>query len=186
MRSDPPPVERAIEAMKLALECGCNYWNGGEFYGRPDNNSLVLLRKYFEKYPEDADKVVVNIKGATRVVPTIMPDGSPEYVAESIENCLKMLGPRGRIDEFESARRDHHVPYETTVQAIDKFVQAGRIGGVACSEISAATLRKAASVVKVSSVEVELSLWHTEPLTNGLAEVCAELGIVMLAYCKNS
>jgi pyridoxine 4-dehydrogenase len=170
--------------MKTALECGCNYWNGGEFYGKPENNSLALLRKYFAKYPEDADKVVVCIKGATRVVPTIGLDGSKEFVTESMESCLRTLGSKGRIDEFECARKDPNVPYEESILAIAEFVKAGRIGAVACSEVSASTLRKAAAVTKISTCEVELSLWNTDPLTNGLAQTCAELGITMVAYGK--
>lgn len=169
--------------MKAALEAGCNYWNGGEFYGTPENNSLTLLNKYFEKYPEDADRVAVNIKGAVqRNGFQVRMTGSREGVGGSIENCLRMLGPRGRIDEFELARKDPDVPYEESVLAIDEFVKAGKIGSVACSEIGAATLRKAAALTKITSVELEVSLWSTEPLTNGLAATCAELGIPILAY----
>ena len=57
------PVEQAFAVMKNALNSGCNLWNGGEFYGPPDNNSLVLLNKYFEKYPEDFEKIILSIKG---------------------------------------------------------------------------------------------------------------------------
>lgn len=59
----------------------------------PEHNSLTLLNKYFEKYPEDADKVVLNVKGGTR--PGLKPDGSAAYMRESVENCLRMLGSRG-------------------------------------------------------------------------------------------
>lgn len=61
--------------MRTALENNCNLWNGGDFYGPPENNSLTLLKKYYEKYPEDADKVVLNIKSGVR--PGLKPDGSP-------------------------------------------------------------------------------------------------------------
>ena len=61
--------------MKAALNSGCNFWNGGELYGKPHANSLHLLNRYFTKYPEDADKVVLSIKGA--IAPGEMrPDGS--------------------------------------------------------------------------------------------------------------
>ena len=93
--------------MRVALTSGYNFWNGGEFYSTPESNSLTLLRKYCSLYPEDADKVVLNIKGAMR--PGRKPDGSPEYVRESVKNCLKMLGERGRIDMFECAKRDPKV-----------------------------------------------------------------------------
>jgi hypothetical protein len=49
--------------MKASLAAGCNFWNAGEFYGTESYNSLHLLNRYFTKYPEDADKVVLSIKG---------------------------------------------------------------------------------------------------------------------------
>lgn len=75
-RSTVPSEEQAFAAMHVALTSGCNLWNGGEIYGTPDYNSLTLLNKYYTLYPEDADKVVLNIKGATR--PGLQPDGSSE------------------------------------------------------------------------------------------------------------
>lgn len=171
--------EQVFKAMHVALTSGCNLWNGGEIYGTPDNNSLTLLKKYYSVYPEDADKVVLNIKGATR--PGLQPDGSAEYVRGSVENCLKMLGERGRIDMFECARRDPKVPLKETLGALAELVEEGKIGGVALSEVSASTIKEAAKVTKIVAVEVELSLWTTDPLTNGIAEACFELDIPIIA-----
>ena len=165
--------------MRSALNSGCNFWNGGEFYGTPESNSLTLLNDYFALYPEDADKVVLNIKGA--MGPGMKPNGSPEYVRKSVENCLKMLGERGKIDMFECARRDPAVPLEKTLKVLADLVDEGKIGGVALSEVNANTIRESAKITKIVAVEVELSLWSTEPLTNGIAEACAELDIPIIA-----
>ena len=165
--------------MHVALSSGCNLWNGGEIYGTPTSNSLTLLNKYYALYPEDAEKVVLNIKGATR--PGLQPDGSAEYVRESVENCLKMLGERGRIDMFECARRDPKVPLKGTLGALAELVDEGKIGGVALCEVNADTIREAAKMTRIVAVETELSLWSTEPLTNGIAEICFDLGIPIIA-----
>jgi pyridoxine 4-dehydrogenase len=165
--------------MHAALESGCNFWNGGHFYGPPERNSLTLLRKYYEKYPEDAAKVVLNIKGGLR--PDLTPDGSPAFLRESIEDCLAMLGPRGKIDMFECARRDHHTKLEDTLKLLQELVKEGKIGGVALSEVNAKTIREAAAITKIVAVEIELSLWSTGPLTNGVVQACAELGIPIIA-----
>ena len=178
-RPPAPPEEQAFAAMRSAVTSGCNFWNGGEFYGTPDSNSLTLLNEYFALYPEDADKVVLNIKGA--MGPGMKPDGSPEYVRKSVENCLRMLGERGRIDMFECARRDPKVPLEKTLKALAELVDEGKIGGVALSEVNANTIRESAKITKIVAVEVELSLWSTAPLTNGIAEACAELDIPIIA-----
>ena len=82
---------------------------------------------------------------------------------------------------FECARRDPNVPLAQTLGALAELVDEGKIGGVALSEVSADTIREAAQITKIVAVEVELSLWSTEPLTNGIAETCAELKIPIIA-----
>jgi pyridoxine 4-dehydrogenase len=170
--------------IKAALETGCNFLNGGEFYGPPDNNSLTLLKAYYDKYPEDQDKFLLNVKGCIKVTPAIHADSSPEYVKTSVENSVRSIGGKGRIDQFEPARKDPNVDIETTVAALKEQVEAGNIGGIALSEVSAATIRRAAKVAKIEAVEVELSLWSTDPLENGVAQACAELDIPIIAYCE--
>lgn len=179
-RPEPMPEEESFAVIKAALESGCNYMNGGEFYGPPDNNSLTLLKKYYEKYPEDQDRIVLNIKGC--VFDHFRFDGSPAGVKASVENSARQIGGKGRIDQFEPARKDPNTDIEVTVAALQEQVEAGNIGGISLSEVSAATIRRAAKVAKIEAVEVELSLWETEPLENGVAQACAELDIPILAY----
>jgi len=52
--------------MKAALESGATFWNGGELYGNPERNSLHLLNEYYTKYPGDAEKIVISIKGGLK------------------------------------------------------------------------------------------------------------------------
>ena len=174
-----PSEEQAFDAMRAAVELGCLLWDGGEFYGKPEYNSLVLLNRFFSKFPQYAGKVVLNIKGASE--PTMMPNGSPDFVRKSVSNCLAQLGGKAKIAMFECARRDKRVPLETTLSTLKELVEEGKIGSVALSEVNAATIRQAAEVVKISAVEVELSLWCTDPLSNGIAKTCAELDIPILA-----
>ncbi|KAK3953097.1 NADP-dependent oxidoreductase domain-containing protein [Pseudoneurospora amorphoporcata] len=166
--------------IKAALDAGCNYFNGGEFYGLPDHNSLTVLKRYYEKYPEDVDKILLNVKGC--MLPGLLADSSPEGVRASIENSVRMIGGKGRIDQFEAARKDPKVDIEVTMKAMQEHIEAGDIRGIALSEVSAQTIRRAAKVAKITAVEVELSIWNTEPLENGVLEACAELGIPVLAY----
>lgn len=176
----PIPEDQAFAAMRTALANGCNAWNGGEFYGPPERNSLTLLNKYFEKYPGDMEKVSLNIKGC--VVPVLTPDGSREGVRRSVETCVAMLGAKKKLDVFEPARKDPKVPFEETLGALVELVEEGKMGGVGLSEVSAKSIREAARTTKIASVEIELSLWQTEPLTNGILAACKELDIPVLAY----
>jgi pyridoxine 4-dehydrogenase len=60
-------------------------------------------------------------------------------------------------------------------------VDKGIIGGIALSEVSAATIRRAAKITKIVAVEIELSLWATGALENDIAATCAELRIPLIA-----
>lgn len=136
-----------------------NCWNGGEFYGPPDNNSLVLLEKYFEKYPEDADKVFISIKGGVNPA-THKVDGSPENTRRSLDNSIAQLKGRKKIDLFEFGRRDPEVPMSVTFGVIEKeYIQTGKLGGISLSEVSAETIHEAVKYAKIAAVEVELSMY---------------------------
>ncbi|KAI1122311.1 NADP-dependent oxidoreductase domain-containing protein [Nemania abortiva] len=180
-REKPLPVDEKIALIKAALNSGANFLNGSEFYGSSlQDNSLTLLQQYFEKYPDDANSVVIGIKGGMRLPLAV--DNSPEYTRESIENCLRLIGDKGKIDMWEMARRVTQDEYIQSLRVIDSYVKQGKIGGVTLSEANANTIRQAAKVVKVVGVEIELSLFHTDPLHNGICEACAELDIPIFAY----
>lgn len=165
--------------MKASLESGCNFWNAGEFYGTPEYNSLHLMEKYFTKYPEDASKVILSIKGGLN---NMVPDGSPEGIRKSVENCLTLLKGKKSIDIFEMGRVDKKTPLETTFKALEEYVKAGKIGGVALSEVNATTIKKAVGITKIVAVEVEVSLFTTHIFDNGVAAACAEHNIPIVAY----
>ncbi|KAI0399654.1 NADP-dependent oxidoreductase domain-containing protein [Xylaria palmicola] len=180
-RETPLSDDERIARIKAAIDAGANLLNGSEFYGPSlQENSLTLLRKYFEKYPGDANKVVIGIKGGMRLPMQI--DNSPEYTRQSIENCLSLIGDKAKIDMWEMARRSTQAEYIQSLRVIDSYVRQGKIGGVTLSEVNANTIRQAAKVVKVVGVEIELSLFHSEALRDGTCAACAELGIPIFAY----
>jgi len=180
-RAPPISDEQAIAAMRAALESGMNFWNAGDHYGTPERNTQTLLAKYVRRYPEDADKIVLSVKGAFDFA-TMTPDGSPEGIKKSIDKVLADLEGTHKIDIFECSRVDPNVPLETTLKFLEEeYVNKGIIGGIALSEVAAATIRCAAAITKVVAVEVEVSLWATHVLENGVAAACAELGIPIVA-----
>ncbi|KAI1073504.1 putative aldo/keto reductase [Whalleya microplaca] len=181
-RADATPPEQAIETLRTALDAGVNFWNGGEFYGTPEYNSLVLLERYFARYPDDADRVVVSIKGGVSFE-TLLPDGSPEGTRRSLDNCLRLLKGRKKLDIFEFARRDQSVSMKSTFEVIEnEYVKTGKLGGISLSEVRAETIHEAAKITKVVAVEVELSLFSRDVLDNGVADACAQYGIPLVAY----
>ena len=182
-RANQPSQEQAFAAMRTALECQANFWDGGEIYGNnnAERNSLHLLNEYFTKYPRDADKVVISIKGGAETG-TLKPNGSPENTRRSIQECLKVLDGKKKLDIWEAARVDQRTPIEITMREAEKFVKSGQLGGIGLSECSANSIRRAAKVTSIVAVEVEFSLWETTILENGVAKACAELEIPIIAY----
>jgi pyridoxine 4-dehydrogenase len=167
--------------MRTALKTGANFWNGGELYGTPERNSLHLLNEYFTQYPEDAEKVVLSIKGGLAPGEP-RPDGSEKNVRRSVDECVRVLEGKKIVDIFECARVDPNTPIEETIRVLAELVKEGKIKGIGLSEVGSQTIRRAHKVHPIAAVEVELSLWATDILRNGVAETCAELGIPIVAY----
>lgn len=182
---DPPLQEQSFCAMNAAFESGANYWNGGEFYGTPERNTLHLLNEYFTKYPEKASQVVLCIKG-NRTPGTLDFDGSEKGVRRSVDECLRVLDSKKSLDIFECARVDPRTPIEETMGVLAQYVREGKIKGIGLSEVGEETIRRAAKVHPIAQVEVELSLWTPNVLHNGVAKTCAELGIPLMAYAPLS
>ena len=180
-RQNPPPQSQSFSAMKTALKQGSCFWNGGEIYGNPERNSLHLLNEYFTENPGDADKVILSIKGGA-VPGTMTLDGTREGVRRSIDECLRVLDGKKKLDIFEYARVDAKTPIEVTIRAAAEYVKEGKLGGIGLSEVSADTIRRAAKLHPIACVEVEYSLWSTEILENGVAKACQENNIPIAAY----
>ncbi|MCJ1430069.1 Pyridoxine 4-dehydrogenase [Sticta canariensis] len=179
-RPNPAPEEQAFAAMKAAYDNGAIFWNGGEFYGTKDYNSMHLLAKYFTKYPEHARNVVLSIKGGFNE--QMKPDGTPEGIRRSVDNVIRTLGGKKTLDIFECARVDPNTPIETTIEALAEYIRDGKLKGISLSEVRAETIRRAHKVHPISCVEVEFSLWSTDILENDIAATCGELGIPIVAY----
>ena len=167
--------------MKAALKSGANLWNGGELYGKPHANSLHLLNRYFTKYPEDADKVIISIKGSISTT-KMGPDNSEKNIRRSLDECLKVLDGKKFLDLFEPARQDPNVPLEETMNAMASYIKEGKLGGISLSEVTEEQIKNAAKLHKIAAVEVEMSLQTPDVLTNGVAKTCAQLDIPLIAY----
>lgn len=181
-RANPPPLEQALATMKAAVENGLTMWNGGEFYGTPEYNSMTIIKEYFTKYPEDADKVFLAMKGGVNLE-AIRPDGSPENIRRSLDNILAQLDGKKRVDAFCCARRDPSTPLDVTFGVIQReYIDTGKIGAIMLSECGVDTIKEAVKVAKIVAAELELSLFTPDILKNGIAAACKEHDIPIIAY----
>ncbi|KAL5333153.1 NADP-dependent oxidoreductase domain-containing protein [Aspergillus crustosus] len=176
------PDEQAFKVLKAALSAGINVWNGGDFYGPPDNNSLHLMNRYFTAYPEDAEKVVLCIKSGLKSKNPYTMDCSASGLRGFVENALSVLDGKKKIDIFGISRVDPNIPIEESVKALADLRDEGKFNGIQLTEVKAETIRRAAKVTKIDMVEAEVSLWSRDVFSNGVAATCADLGIVLVAH----
>ncbi|KAF7537285.1 hypothetical protein G7054_g3832 [Neopestalotiopsis clavispora] len=176
------PHEECIKPMKAALENGANFWNAGTLYGTPNANSLHLLKYYFTRYPEDASRVFLSVKGAYDGA-TNAPATSPEQIRASVEECLAILDGTKSIDLFEPARIDPKISIESNVETLVELIREGKIGSYGLSEVNAQTIRRAHAVHPPAAVEVEFSMFSRHALEKGgIYDTCRELAIPLVGY----
>lgn len=183
-RPTKTPDDRAFSTMKAAIENGATIWSSSSMYGmapEPPTAGLSLLRRYFEKYPEDAAKVTLFIRACFDPV-NFVPKCTRDGVRDSWDECNQILGGVKKIDVFGPARIDQKVPVEETIGALKELRDEGKIGAVGLSEVGAETIRRASAVTPIKYVEIEFSLWSTEMLSNGVAAAAKECKVSLLTY----
>ncbi|KAK2799914.1 hypothetical protein FQN50_008307 [Emmonsiellopsis sp. PD_5] len=179
---EPATESQYTPLLDQALEVGANFWNAGELYGTPEHNSLHMLHDYFVKHPDAANKVVLSVKGGF-VPGQFKNDGSEQNIRRSVDECLRVLNGTKEIDIFECARLDPAYSIEEIVGILAKLVAEGKFKGIGLSDVNDAELiRRAHKVHPIAALEVQLSMWCTGILHNGVVDTCAELGIPIVAY----
>lgn len=182
-RPEPLTDEQAFPVLKEAIKRGATCWNAGAFYNLPHQPyaNIKLLNRYFTKYPEDAEKVVLSVKGGVDVK-TIRITNQPEVIQKCIDDVLEILDGKVKVAIFECARIDPALELKAQLDPIAEYVKAGKVGGIGLSEVGATTIRKAAALHPIAAVEVELSLTSIHIFDLGIPAACAELGIPIIAY----
>jgi aryl-alcohol dehydrogenase-like predicted oxidoreductase len=175
-RTDDSASEATI---RRAVELGVTLLDTSMSYGIAGHN-LKLIGRALKGL---RDKVVISAKFGSILDDQgrrLGYDGSPAYVRKACEAMLQYL-ETDRVDVMCLSRVDPKVPIEETVGAMADLVTAGKLIGVGLSEVSAATLRKSHRIHKLTTLQMEYSLW-TRDAEAELIPACRELGIGFLAY----
>jgi aryl-alcohol dehydrogenase-like predicted oxidoreductase len=184
----PASASDAYAVLSRALELGANHWDTADLYGSGANEELLrpilaerrpevfLATKFGNVYDRDLtshrDQVESN-------APWIV-DGTPEYIRKCVDRSLQRLGI-DQIDLYYQHRVDPLVPIEESVAAMAELVKEGKVLHLGLSEVSAATLRKAAEIHPIAAVQNEFSLW-TRDFMSEEVPTTRELGVAFVAY----
>ncbi|OYY89389.1 MAG: aldo/keto reductase [Sphingomonas sp. 28-66-16] len=172
----PPSEEDAIRLLNHALDLGITLLDTAALYGFGSNERLIgkgVMHRRAEFTL--ASKCVLDVIDGKRGL-----DGSPAAIARTLDGALERLGT-DHIDLYYLHRLDRNVPIEESVGALARAKEAGKIGALGLSEMSAATIRRAHAVHPITAVQTEYSPWVRNPEL-GVLDACAELGIGFVAF----
>jgi len=172
----PPSEEEGIKVLNRVLDLGVTHLDSAALYGGGNSERLVnkavghRRKEYFL-----ASKGVLDLIDGVRVL-----DGRPETLTGSIERSLQRLGT-DHIDLYYLHRLDMKVPIEESMGALVRAKEAGKIGAIGLSEMSAATMRRAHAVHPIAAMQSEYSPWVRNPEV-AVLEACRELDVAFIAF----
>lgn len=166
--------------LNRALDLGYDFLDTAAIYGAGHNETLVGRALKARR----GDYVLASKCGFGRSrrapEPGRFADGRPEAVAEVLELSLARLGV-DHIDLYYLHRPDPQVPIEDSVGALARAKEAGKIGAIGLSEVSAEQLRRAHATHGIAALQTEYSLWTRNPEI-AVLEACRELGVTFVAF----
>lgn len=174
---DVPPSEAdAIRLLNHALDIGITLMDSAALYGS-GNNERLLAKAIGHRRQEYSlsSKCVLDLIDGNRVL-----DARPETIVGSLERSLRRLNT-DHIDLYYMHRLDPKVPIEESIGALVRAKEAGKIGAIGLSEMSAATIRRAHAVHPIAAVQSEYSPWVRNPEV-AVLETCKALGIGFVAF----
>ncbi|KAF8584627.1 Aldo/keto reductase [Ramaria rubella] len=168
--------EERFEVLDRAHALGCIHWDTADIYG----DSEKLIGKWFKRTGKRSDIFLASKFGCTSSMEI---RGDAAYVDEAVNASLKKLGT-DYIDLYYLHRVDKNTPIEETVEALAKFVKAGKVKYLGISECSSSALRRAHAVHPISAIQVEYSPFtlDIEDPKIALLATARELGVKVVAY----
>lgn len=172
----PLPEDEGAVLLNHALDLGVTFLDTAALYGLGANERLVN-RAVMNRRAEFtlASKCVLDMVDGKRTL-----DGSPAAIARTLDGALGRLGT-DHIDLYYLHRLDKTVPVEDSVGALVRAKEAGKIGAIGLSEMSAATIRRAHAVHPIAAIQSEYSPVVRNPEI-AVLDTCRELGIGFVAF----
>lgn len=128
-------------------------------------------------------------RGTRALIATKFPPGirsKTEDMPQALDASLARLG-RDVIDLYQHHFPSDRVDIPRLMGFMAEAVAAGKVRAVGVSNYSAEQMRLAHAAlaehgIPLASNQVEYSLLHRQPETNGVLDACRELGITLIAY----
>ncbi len=173
----PPSDAEGERLLHRALDLGYDFLDTAALYGVGHNETLIgrALKARRGEFVLASKCGIRVTDGSGRAL-----DGSRAGIEAVLDDSLRRLAV-DHIDLYYLHRLDPKTPIEESVGALADAVRAGKIGSIGLSEVSAATLRRAAAVHPIAALQTEYSLWTRNPEI-GVLDACRELGTTFVAF----
>lgn len=169
-----PTKEESIKLIRSAVEQGITFFDTAQAYG--DNELLVgEALEPFRKEVVIATKFGLKNGDVRQGL-----DSRPENIKAVAEASLKRL-KTDVIDLFYQHRPDPNVPIEDVAGAVKELIREGKVKYFGLCEVNAETIRKAHSVLPVSALQSEYSMFYREP-ENDIIPTLEALGIGFVPF----
>ncbi|MFD6415051.1 aldo/keto reductase [Streptomyces sp. NPDC060194] len=177
LATEPAPARAASVAVaRRAVELGVTLIDTAYLYGGGANEELLV--EALHPYPADllvTTKVGVSLPpgGEWRL------DGRPDVLRAQVENALRRLRVE-RIELLQLHRVDPDVPLADQVGVLRELRDEGLIARVGLSEVDAAQLDEARTIVDIASVQNRYSVLDREH--EPVLAACEAAGIAFLPW----
>ena len=122
------------------------------------------LGSFFKSHPGSREKVFLATKfGCTMEFKN---KGDKAYVRQACADSLERLGV-DQIDLYYAHRKPQDVELEETIKAMKDLQDEGKIKFIGVSEFTVEELKRAPKVAHIDAVQIELSAWTPQVLSNG-------------------
>jgi len=164
------------ETLAAAVDVGMGFFDTAEVYGFGRSELAVGVAAR-----QDGQPVVLASKFAP--LPARL---TAAQFDSALDRTLKRLG-RESLDLYYL-----HFPYsprgvDTWMKAMAKAIEGGKIRAAGVSNCNVAQMRKAADVlarygIPLAANQVQYSLMHRAPETNGVLDACRQMDVALIAY----
>ncbi len=173
----PTDEKTGFKTLDKALELGVSHIDTALIYG--PHLSEEIIGRYLRQNPVAKNWFSIATKGGFRINPRGVCNGRA-FMRECLEGSLRRLGV-DHVDLYYVHRREQSIPIEEVMETMLAFQREGKIGGIGFSEISPASLQRAARLGHVRAIQNEYSLWTRLPEL-GVLQACWRLGTAFVAF----
>lgn len=179
-----PSEADGIAVIHAALEGGLSFIDTADVYcanehdiGHNERLIAAALRQWPGHRPLVATK-----GGLTRPNGAWEVDGAPAQLMAACERSLEALGVEV-IDVYQLHAKDPKVSFTAQIEALAKLKEQGKIRHVGLSNVTAADVEAARSIVPIVSVQNRCNLLDKRAFKDGVVEYCTRERIAFLPYC---